>query len=609
MSDTAFTKRRPGRLSRWVKAALGVVIVAMLAGFVAPHFLPGDRYREPIADLFARQTGHRVSFGQVRVRIFPRVGFVLEAFRMQNPGGFARGEFIVAQQVRCAVAFWPLVLRHRLRLTTVELIRPQVLLLRDKTGHHNYTLSPDPAAGRAGQVQAQDASDGRSPRVSDRTSGSAAFTIDEVVLRDGDISWGSSDGQGHVTRIAQATGVNVDLWHLALAPLDLHEWRAGGRIGGTRITLADWKAPITIRSGQIKVRGGGLEAHFTADCGQAARIVGTLSVADVTHPVAHFDLTTGELNLDVLIADASSVAAPASQRVDGPPAVASSPASEPPGKGLVVQGHLAAGRVRAAGYVGGPATADLRLYPDRLEIWPLTLRFDQGSVQVSARTDRRQIPETFSANVQARNIDVERILRAWPSLRGRLAGTGELDLQIFGSLGTAWMRSLWGKGQFVIRNGRITGANLAAVVLPAAGRSGGGNTTFTTFTTFTAIRGDLAIRDQRVRSRDIHLYGPRRVVDMRGSFDFNGALRYDGQISAQDGDLPASFVHPRDAATGELAAGRRDEKVTVPFSLRGTLRLPELRPGQKRMSFSTAAESGQQGRWNSAPYPNLFGKQ
>src|SRR5262249_2670661 len=143
---------------------------------------------------------------------------------------------------------------------------------------------------------------------------------------------------------------------------------------------------------------------------------------------------------------------------------------------------------------------------------PITIRLYGGALQVSARTDRRQSPMRYSANLQARDVSMEQMLSAVPSLRGQFAGTGEFDLQVFGSLDTTWEKSVAGTGQFAIRNGRIRGFNLAGAAQSIADLAGVGGDT-----PFTAITGDLDIHDQRVFSKDVHLDSPRGIADLAGS--------------------------------------------------------------------------------------------
>ena len=187
---------------------------------------------------------------------------------------------------------------------------------------------------------------------------------------------------------------------------------------------------------------------------------------------------------------------------------------------------MAADRIRSGAQIAGPATADLRLYSDRMEIWPVTVRLGDGALQLSARTDRRQAPQRFSINVQARNLNLGQIVVTSPELRDKFAGTGELDLQLFGSLDEAWEKSLLGKGQFAVRNGRIAGVNIyGATQSPEGVAVARGDTTFT------AITGDLTVAAQRIGSSDMHLESPRGTADLRGACGFDGSLSYAGQIS------------------------------------------------------------------------------
>jgi hypothetical protein len=289
---------------------------------------------------------------------------------------------------------------------------------------------------------------------------------------------------------------------------------------------------------------------------------------------------------------------------------------------LLAEGHLAAERIRSGPQIAGPATADLRVYTDRMEIWPVTARFGDGTLQFAARTDRRQTPQRFSINIQVRNLNVAEMVVTSPALRGKLAGTGELDLQAFGSLDSTLERSLAGKGQFAIRNGRIEGFSLygagqsiagaplatAAGAQPAAAPGASGDTTFT------AIKADIAIGDERIESRDMHLDSPRGTADLRGSIGFDGSLNYDGQISAQ---LPASSTSPgastasdggNQAKNAAVKLPIKNGRLTVPFALHGTLQTPQVLPAHGTIDFSAPIRSPHPGQKSDSSFPNLFKK-
>jgi hypothetical protein len=186
-----------------------------------------------------------------------------------------------------------------------------------------------------------------------------------------------------------------------------------------------------------------------------------------------------------------------------------------------------------------------------------------------------------------RNLDVAKVLDASPAARGKMGGTGELDLpQLAGSLSDTWKKTLSGTGKFAVRNGHLPGVNLAGAaesVVKMAGVGGG--------TPFTVIEGDITIAEQRVASKQIHLDSSAGVVDLRGSLGLDGTLDYQGTVA----------VNPESALGAGKAGGivsgligSRVGKITVPIALGGTIESPKVRPGNGVPSFgapSTASGS------------------
>ena len=579
--------------SHLLRIGAGIAAIVFLPALAAPYFLNVDRYRPNIVAFLAAETNRPVVIGELRARLLPAVGFTADGFHLGNPQGFAPGEFISAAQVRGTMAFWPLVLRHELRIKSIELIRPRLALLEDARGENNYTFpSALAATAKSPATNSPEAKGGPHPARETRT-----LLIDQMTLRDAEVIFGGIDESGTVSATVDAQGFAVTLRRLALRPMLVRDWLVDAKLGGARFTLAGWDGPVTFHSGTATLRGGDLESAFSADFGAAARISGTFSVADVEHAVVKFDLKSDDVDVDAIIAGATSKPAatsiaraastartrkpaaafsssvapapvgnvqggnirtgnaePAAPHVFGttragavnhrtptagtlpvsPPistpvsqgAKTAAAAASPLGSELLAEGHLAADRIRSGAQLAGPATADLRLYSDRMEIWPVTVRLGDGALQLSARTDRRQAPQRFSINVQARNLNLGQIVVTSPALREKFAGTGELDLQLFGSLDEAWEKSLLGKGQFAVRNGRIAGVNIYdATQSPTEVAVARGDTTFT------AITGDLTIAAQRIGSNDLHLESPRGTADLRGTCGFDGSVSYAGQIS------------------------------------------------------------------------------
>ncbi len=304
----------------------------------------------------------------------------------------------------------------------------------------------------------------------------------------------------------------------------------------------------------------------TGNAGPAApQVFGTTRAGAVNHRTP----TAGTLPVS------PPISTPVSQGAKTPAAAAS-----PLGSELLAEGHLAADRIRSGAQLAGPATADLRLYSDRMEIWPVTVRLGDGALQLSARTDRRQAPQRFSINVQARNLNLGQIVVTSPALREKFAGTGELDLQLFGSLDEAWQKSLLGKGQFAVRNGRIAGVNIYdATQSPTEVAVARGDTTFT------AITGDLTIAAQRIGSNDLHLESPRGTADLRGTCGFDGSVSYAGQISTPPSPESAAAASP--AMRSSLCSNKpAQNKNVVRFLLHGTLENPQLLPSRAKINFA-----------------------
>jgi uncharacterized protein involved in outer membrane biogenesis len=607
------------RGSRWIKIVAGIAVVFLLVGMLLPYLLNVDRYRASISTLISQQNGRQVTLGMIRARFLPQVGFDVAGFHMNNPQGFVAGEFLAAEHVRGTLAFWPLVLHRQLRLTSLELIRPKLILLQNSRGENNYTFPP-PSSGRAVQrqsapqkyVQAGFVADLPQQLDDDAPPPNSVLQVDELILRDAEVVYGSVDAAGRGTAIVDAQGFDATLRHMQLQPLVIRAWQADGSLSGARVTLADWNGPIAFHGGSVTLQNGDLESKFTVDFGKAARVDGSVSVPDVTHAVVKFDLDSADVNVDALEANArihkaaanlpSSAAATNVALHSGAEGDNRAPTAAGTTSELLAQGHLDAKKVRWGAYAAGPASADLRFYSDRVEMWPITVRFAGGSLQASARTDSRQTPQRFSVNLEARNLSVEQMLEKTPSLRGKFAGTGELDLQVFGSLDAAWLRSLAGKGEFAVRNGRISGFNLSGVAQSVANLAGvKGNTN----TTFTAITGDLDMGQERITSRDIHLDSSLGTLDLKGSCGLDSALDYDGQVA-----LGSGAATPQKSGGNSLAdvlgraLAKSGVKITVPFTLRGTLQHPEILPGRGGIAFPAPAASHSTGTGLS--YPNLF---
>jgi hypothetical protein len=562
--------------------------VLLVIAFAAPYFLNVDRYRDTIAEAIQRTTGRRVTLGKIRAQILPLVGFVVEDFHLGNPQGFPAGDLITADEIRGNLALGPL-LHGTIHLNSLDLVHPKVALITEESGKDNYTFSSPVAtqktsAGkRAGNV--------RGPADNETSSGMSLDQIDSIGLTGAELILGGIT-RGKIVSSADLNGLNVTLHDFVLNPANVRNWQADSKLSGVTLALNGWTAPIAFHSGQITLSGGKLDAQFVADLAKAADIKGTFSVPDIQHVQVNFEMSASTLNLDTLVATAGGAPAGAS-----PP---SKPAADPPAgpSQLVARGHINIEKITTKPYTVGPANAEMRIYTDRAEIWPVTLGMYGGTLQISSRVDRVTTPARFTANVQMRNLNVAKVLDVSPSARGKMSGTGELDLQLLGGLSDAWRKTLSGTGKFAVRDGHLPGVTLSGAAQPLAKFAGVGGDT-----KFSVLEGDITIASERVVSKQVHLDSTSGTVDLRGSLGLDGTLDYQGQVALTPGAGGSSGGNVLGGIVGGLL-GSRVGKIVVPIALGGTIETPKVTPGKGVPSFTTpstasdaapsAAPSGQQ---------------
>jgi hypothetical protein len=400
--------------------------------------------------------------------------------------------------------------------------------------------------------------------------------------------------QSAAAPLADTKGINITLHNFAVNPMRMHDWRSESNLTGVTLALSSWKDPVTFRAGRFTLSGGKLDAQFVADLATAADVKGTVSVPDFEHPQVNFEMSSSKLDIDKLIVVAG-----------GAPGIPSSPAAPAPQSAptarseLVARGHINVERITARPYTVGPANIEMRVYTDRAELWPISIGMYGGTLQISSRVDRVTNPARFTANVQMRNLDVAKVLDVSASAHGKMSGTGELDLQLLGNLSDDWRKTLTGTGKFSVRNGHLPGVNLAGAAESLVKMAGVGGDT-----PFTVLEGDIAIAGQRVSSKQIRLDSSAGIVNLQGSLGLDGTLDYQGSATIN----PAAVLGKAGGVLGGLLGGRGG-RITVPFTLEGTIASPKVHPGKGALSTasSPAPTSAPQGDVN--PLKNLFKKQ
>ncbi len=541
------------RLPRWLRIALLILVPILLLAWIVPYFLDVDHYRPQIIAAIEKETGRKAGIGKIRARLIPSLGFVVEDVSLGNPPGFAEGNFVSIEAMKGSLAWGPLILQKEFQLKALELVNPKIMLLEDDRGQTNYDFSNIPKPAKASAPS--------NFRVAD---------VDSIRLRGVEVTMAEVAGRRRApVPVLKASKLNVDLSDIALDIKKIKQWRAEVDLDGAEMKLAGLKGVIEFKSGTFTLRDGKAESTYKAQLGRGTSIKGTLRVDDIEHAIAVFEASTALLDVDQLMDEKAP------------------PSSTPPPAGkseLVARGRISAEKIRFAPYEGTQAVAELRLFTDRIEVWPVQMGAYGGTVQVSAKVDRRQVPQRFSANIQADNVDVARLAAASPDTRGKITGTAKLALQAFGSLGSNPLNSLTGTGNFSVSNGRLPGVNLGKSIALLTKMEKimtlGQGSSVPSDISFTSIAGDIAPGGGRVASNKIHVDANLGTVDLRGSCGFDQTLDYNGQAVLAQTASSGSKDNPIGAITGVFGGVMKQTvgRAPLPFTITGTFQNPKVTP-------------------------------
>jgi uncharacterized protein involved in outer membrane biogenesis len=558
------------RLPRWAKVLLIFLSVLVVIGLLLPYVLDVDRYRTTIIAAIEKETGRKASIGKIRARFIPSVGFTIEEFKLGSPASFGDHALLSVEAIRGSLAIGPL-LSRRFQLSGIELVRPKVQLIEDENGKSNYEFPAKPAGKAAASPGAFQLAD-----------------IDAIEITDAEVVVAQVAGRKRTLIPAiRASNLSAELNDVALEARKIKQWRGEASLQGVRVELPGL-APLEFSSGDFTLKNGAVNADFRTALGRAANISGKLRVEDVEKSIAKFELSMSTLDLEQL-ASAGARTSPAA-----------APGSAPAKSELIAQGRITADKLRYAPLEATASKVDVRIFTDRVEAWPVTMNFYDGTIGISARMDRRQTPERISASVEVRNVNLDKLMSAL-EVKRKVTGTAEITLQLTAALGSNLLGSLSGNGNAAARNGTMPGIEMGGLMSGLAKLQnvvtfgGGSAQQMSKEIPYRSITGDLAIASSRVHSDRIHLDSDTGTVDLRGSFGLDQTLDYNGQAVLMGGQAGTGQKNPLGAITGILGGVTKQTigRMSIPFSVRGTFSNPKIGPGTGLPGISTAP-AGQQ---------------
>jgi AsmA protein len=540
------------RMPRWAWIIGGIIVLLLLIGLIAPLFINVDKYRPQIAAAIEKQTGRQVTIGAIHARLLPSAAVVVDGFQISNQKDFAAGQVISADQIRGGVTLTAL-LHGDIHVTSLKLVRPKLVLTQDEMGRTNYTFPSQEPAKSVGAGTAD-------------SGGFALESIDEISLVDADVSLQQIPSQGAQPFVVVAAHkINVEMANVLLDAKAINQWTANANLSGISVDVGALATPAVFKSGNVKLENGVLDANFEVQDGKIADVKGTIHVSDVTKAQPTFDISTADLDADALLGSIRQT--PETHVPNNAAALAAKTDT------LLASGKISAERVTWSPYSGGKASAEIHIYGDRIVVMPAVMFVYGGTLQISARTDARQEPERFSANLQLRNLDVGRMLAVAPGgMKGKMTGFADFDMQLVGSTGGAWQKAMTGNGTFSIRDGKLPGVNLAGA-LGALAKAAGLNET-----SFKRISGDLSINDGRLSTKLTKMDSSSGMVEVSGGVGLmDQKMSFEGKAT-----LGGAMAVPAEVISSLLSAASNKNisgGVTVPFTIGGTLSNPTFLPG------------------------------
>jgi AsmA protein len=163
---------------RWVFRIIGLLVVLIAVAVGALFLLPADRIARIAEDKFESATGRALTIGgDVRPSLWPNIGVQAGALSIANAEWSDNGPMLEADGLSVAVELMPLI-RGDIRIKGVQLDAPRILLEAGRDGRGNWDFgtneTTDTGATGAG--------------------GTRAFTLDQAVIADGQLTFIAQSG-------------------------------------------------------------------------------------------------------------------------------------------------------------------------------------------------------------------------------------------------------------------------------------------------------------------------------------------------------------------------------------------------------------------------------
>lgn len=122
-----------------------VVLVLVVAVLALPLLINAEQFRPMVESQAKAALGRDVKVGKLTLSIF-KGGVVAEELRIADDPAFSKAPFVAAKSLAVGVEMWPMIVSREARVTSVELVEPQITLIKSGTKWNFDSLGTVPGA-------------------------------------------------------------------------------------------------------------------------------------------------------------------------------------------------------------------------------------------------------------------------------------------------------------------------------------------------------------------------------------------------------------------------------------------------------------------------------
>jgi AsmA protein len=162
---------------KWVAIAIVALLVIL---FILPFVIPVNKFRPTIEAKASEALGRKVQLGNLSLSIFGG-SLGIDSISVSDDPKFSSGPFLTAKSVKVGVELVPLIFSQQVNVTGIEILEPQVLMLKNPSGQWNFSsLGSNSAGGKS---------------TSSSNNAAESVSIKELELKDGQITVGNTNSQ------------------------------------------------------------------------------------------------------------------------------------------------------------------------------------------------------------------------------------------------------------------------------------------------------------------------------------------------------------------------------------------------------------------------------